>query len=390
MPIVPLRMKILNFIKKARIDCWGVFCRMLPVHNNKIIFWANSFKQYGCSPKYITEYILRNYPNRFQIVWVFERGVELPDSLPPEVKVVRYFSLDYLKELHTAHYVICNMRTGDAYLWKKRRNQKYIQTWHSSLRLKKIEKDAQESLPMSYVKSAINDSLKIDLLISGCDFSTNIFSKSFWYCGKILKSGTPRCDLFFHDSSLIKHKVCDSMGIDLSDKILLYAPTFRSDKTASLHDFEFKRLKIILEQKFGGKWVIAYRFHPNIIESYSFCEDAIDVTAYSDMQELISASDILVTDYSSCMFDMAIAGKPCFLYTPDIDNYMKNERGLYFTPHDLPFPFARTNEEFIESIMSFDDARYGLQVKKFMEKVGSYEKGNASERVVDYILENMQ
>lgn len=382
-------MGLINYIKRWRINLYIAYCRLLPIQKNKLIFWANSFKQYGCSPKYITEYLLNNFPNQFDIVWVFENGVDLPDSLPDSIRVVRYFSIDYLKELHTARFVICNMRTGDSYLWHKRKGQKYIQTWHSSLRLKKIEKDADNTLPESYIKCAIADSAKIDLLISGCEFSTKIFTESFWYNGKILKCGTPRCDLFFTDTSSIKQKVCNALKIDESYRLFLYAPTFRNDMKASFHDLDFTAIKTALVDKFGGKWIIVYRFHPNIISSYSFDQHGVDATHYPDMQELIAASDILVTDYSSCMFDMALAGKSCWLYTPDIDNYVNKERGLYFNPHDLPFPAATTNEDFIKLIMTFDAERYRTEINKFMENVGSYETGHASGQISNYIFQNL-
>lgn len=382
-------MNLLTRIKNLRLKAYIRAYQLLPIKRNKIIFWANSFKQYGCSPKYITEYLLQKYPNQFDIVWVFENGVTLPDGLPKEVKVVRYFSLEYLKEIHTAHFIVCNMRTGDAYMWNKRNGQRYIQTWHSSLRLKKIEKDAENALPQSYIESAIKDSSKIDLIVSGCEFSTDIFSKSFWYSGKILKSGTPRCDIFFSNGLEVREKVCKALNVPISSHIFLYAPTFRNDKTASIHSLDFKKIKSALEKHFGGEWVIIYRFHPNILKAYNFEPEGIDATKYSDMQELIIASDILLTDYSSCMFDMAIASKPCLLYCSDIEDYVNNERGLYFNPNDLPFPLAKSNDELIDKICDFDDVTYESSVNAFLKQVGSYENGHASEEVSNYILSEL-
>ena len=154
---------VIKTIKVLRHKLYISLFRCLPLKKNKIIFWADSFKHYGCSPKYIAEFILKEYPERFDLVWVFEEGVEVPEELPAPIRVVKYFSIDYLKELHTAKFVVCNMRTGESYYWKKRKNQVYIQTWHSSLRLKKIEKDAIDSLGIDYEKSAIDDSSKIRL-----------------------------------------------------------------------------------------------------------------------------------------------------------------------------------------------------------------------------------
>src|SRR5690606_28368099 len=89
----------------------------------------------------------------------------------------------------------------------KRKSQYYIQTWHSPLRLKKIEKDIENNLDESYIERAKIDSKMCDLMISGSDFSWNIYRNSFWYDGEILKCGTPRCDIFFTNNTYIIEKV---------------------------------------------------------------------------------------------------------------------------------------------------------------------------------------
>ena len=127
--------------------------------------------------------------------------MNIPESIPQNVRVVRYFSKEYLYELHTAGVVICNARTLESYLWIKRKGQVYIQTWHSSLRLKNIEKDAEKTLPESYIQAAKGDSEKIDYIISGCTLSSCIFKNSFWYDGKILECGTPRIDYLLKEAN---------------------------------------------------------------------------------------------------------------------------------------------------------------------------------------------
>ena len=382
-------MSFVSAIKKFRHKFYLAKFRSMPIQQNKIIMWANSFKQYGCSPKYITEYLLENYPGKYDIVWVFEPQVKIPEGLDKRVRIVQYFSIDYLKELHTAKFVICNMRTGDAYFWHKRKEQIYIQTWHSSIRLKKIEKDAEQCFDEEYISSAKEDSKKIDMLLSGCDFSTNIFKNSFWYNGKIMKSGTPRCDILFGATQKIRDKVFDYYNIDKSSKIVIYAPTFRKGKDADLHGVSPEKIVVSLKTKFGGKWVFMYRLHPNIIADYDFkMTNSVDATKYPDMQELIAASDFLITDYSSCMFDMLIAGKKCSLYAPDVDEYVKDERGLYFDFSELPFSLARTNDELTEIIEKFDELKYKEKSKDFLNKIGSYENGHAAEAVAKYIEEN--
>lgn len=378
-------MDLINQIKKFRheIYIWK-FCHM-PIQNNKIILWANGFKQYGCSPKYITEYLLKNYPDKYDLVWVFEPDASIPEGLDKRVRIVYYFSIEYLKELHTAKFVICNMRTGSAHYWKKRPEQIYIQTWHSSLRLKKIEGDAAKHFSDEYINDCKKDSEKIDVLLSGCKFSTEIFRRAFWYEGEILECGTPRCDVLFNNKDTTRKKVYEYYNISLENKLILYAPTFRSNKPSDFLEMDFNQLK----KAMVGEWVIGARLHPNILESV-IPDGAISMSKYSDMQELIAAADILITDFSSCMFDMAITGKTCVLYAPDLEEYLEKERGLYFDIKELPFPIAKDMNELCRILSNFDYKEYQFKLDKFMCTIGSFENGHAAERVCEYICHNVE
>lgn len=380
-------MELINELKVFRHKAYiWKFCHR-KIQNNKIVMWANSFKHFGDSPKYIALHLLNHYPGKFDIVWVIAQDYDIPKDIPKQIRVVRYFSIEYLQELHTAKFIVCNMRTGDSYFWNKRPEQIYIQTWHSSLRLKKIEGDAAAALGEDYVAAAKKDSERIDLLISGCEFSTEIFKRSFWYTGKILKSGTPRCDILINDSECVRQKVFDYYKISSHKKLLLYAPTFRDDKKADLFGMDFVKLSNALK-KTGDDWEIAYRFHPNIMESVDI-NGCISMSKYSDMQELICAADILITDYSSCMFDMAMAKKFCVLYTPDLEEYKSKERGLYFDIQQLPFPLAQNMEELCYKVINYDMNLYNKKINKFLRYTGSYEDGHASERIAKYITGKM-
>ncbi len=376
---------LIGFIKRLRHKAYIALFRSLPVQKNKIICFSNNLKSYGCSPKYITEYLSENYPYKYDIVWAFNEDAKIPNDLPRGVRTVRYFSIDFLRELHTARVIISNCRISPALMFKKRRGQFYIQTWHSSLRLKKIEGDAD--LPESYIENAKKDSQNIDLLVSGCDMSTKIFKNSFWYSGEILKSGTPRCDMFF-SSDTASDKVYGLYQIPRDKKLALYAPTFRKDYAQNDLGLDYTALKAALEKRFGGEYYILYRFHPNVIMGAEDDENPtwlVNATKYDDMQQLLAAADVLITDYSSCMFDAAVGEKPCFLYAPDLQDYIKNERGLYFDIKDLPFETALSNEELCSLVEGFDKEKYNADISEFLKTVGSYEDGNACKRIAEVI-----
>lgn len=376
-------MSMIHKIKHLRHEMYLHWYHHLPIQNNKILCWANSFHAYGDSPKYIAEYLLHNYPGKYDVVWVFENGVAIPEDIPREVRIVRFFSVEYLKEISTAKVIICNSRTASHYFFDKRSEQIYIQTWHSSLRLKMIEGDAP-SLPLNYVENAKEDSKKIDLLLSGCAFSTRVFRRAFWYEGEILEGGTPRCDLLLEKNSAVRQKVYHYYGLSADMKLAIFAPTFRDGKVAQTHGMNFAGLSSALRVSDKAEWAIGCRYHPNLKDA-PVPSGSIAMTLYPDMQELIAASDLLITDYSSCMFDMAISGKPCILYIPDIKEYTANERALYFNLNELPFPIALSMEELYERIKDFDFDVYQSRIRAFLDSVGSYEDGQATKRVAKYI-----
>ena len=363
-------MSLILKIKSLRHKAYLAYCRSLPLQNNKILMWADNFKSFGCSPKYMAMYLAENFPGKYDLVWVLEQGRKLPQGMPEGIRVVRYFSMEYLKEIATAKVIICNHRTSKYHYFKKRKGQFYIQTWHSSLRLKKIEADAPD-LDEKYVKNAKEDSARMDLLISGCRFSSDIFRRAFWYDGEIFEHGTPRCDGFFGDNQAVRQKVFDFYNIPQNKKLALYAPTFRKDKKASLYGMDFA----MLGKALGADWALGCRLHPNIAADVED-PDSISMSKYPDMQELLAACDLLITDYSSSMFDMAVAGKKCALFLPDLQQYMANERGLYFDIQALPFPQAQTMEELCSCVTDFSG--YETRCADFLKEIGSFESGNAA------------
>lgn len=378
-------------IKKIRISLLKKLYSRIPIKNNKVIFWSNSFKDYGCNPKYIAEYLSKNYDdNKLDIVYVLNHDVDIPNNIPENIRIVRYFSKQYLYELLTSKIIITNHRIPEYYFFDKRKGQVYIQTWHSSTRLKKIEKDALTDLSEEYINFAKKDSNKCDVVISGSKFSTNIFKNSFWYDGKILEFGTPRSDILFNKKQDINKKIKKYYNISDNTKLLLYAPTFRKDKSLDVYNLNYNMLISTLKEKYGGEWAILIRLHPNLSNiKYDINkeENIYNASKYNDIQELIAASDILITDYSSCMFDFGLINKPCFLYTPDLNKYLKTERQLYFDIKELPFKYSITNGELIKNILEFDEDEYRNKCKKFSEYIGTFEDGNATQKLCQYIYD---
>lgn len=357
--------------------------RLLPVKNNRVLLFSYYGGNYGGSPKYLSEYFKEN-AGELEQVWAFTN----PDkhSNLQSVRTVRYGSLWYYYYLSTSGVVITNYRMTQEF--KKRKGQRYIQTWHSSLRLKMIEKDAEDTLPANYVEMAKKDSTQIDVLLVGNRKSEEIFKRAFWYSGEYLRCGTPQCDLFFHPVAC-EEKVRNHFKLDRDKKILLYAPTFRKNHDLDAYNIDFQRLICGLEKRFGGKWVVLLRLHPHLIHKVSemkLAHGIIDATSYDDTQELLATADVVITDYSALMFDYLITKKPCFIYASDYENYVAQDRQLYFSIAELPFLVAQNNDELSEIIAEYDEQKYADKCAVFLEqKIGSWETGRSCQQVLEYI-----
>ena len=119
-------------------------------------------------------------------------------------------------------------------------------------------------------------------------------------------------------------------------------------------------------------------------------KECIDVTNYNDIQELLIISDILITDFSSCMFDVAFMRKPCILYASDYLQYINNERNLYFDIQTLPFSLTTTNDELVTAVNTFDMNLYANKVENFLSAIGTYETGKACEKIYGYLKERLR
>lgn len=372
-------------MKKFLLNILNLFFSLFPIKRTQLLFIDYYGAKYGDSPATLSEYIVSTHPE-WKIIWAFTNP---KDFNIRGVLQVRYMSLKFFYHLVTSNVLITNYRMPE--FFKKRKGQHYIQTWHSTLRLKKIEKDAEGSLTPEYLRMAHNDSKNIDLILSGCIFSSNIFRNSFWYNGEILEYGTPRIDRLLNMTPIKVKELKKLLDVNENEKVVFYCPTFRQreeDKNFYLDPVSF--YKNLIGISASTNWKLLIRYHPhervNRIKG-SPTTNIKDVTDYPDVQDLISIADILVTDYSSVMFDITYISKPCFLYIPDLEIYIKKERELYFDIKTLPFPICRDYMELINQINSFNEKIYKQNIERFKQSIGSFEKGDACERITERIEE---
>lgn len=365
--IIKLIIRIFNvFPMKQRVMC--------------VSFQGSGF---GGNIKYIINELFKIDEDDIEVCWAVNNRHESYKN----IKFIKHRTLAFYYYLATSKVWICDTRIP--WYWYKSTKQFYIQTWHGGIALKKIEKDAESVLTTKYLKSAFHDSKMANLFISNSRFNTLLYRNAFWYDGEILECGYPRNDILvanhIEEANDIKYL---KFGICTQQKIVLYAPTFRVGKNIDVYDIDLQRCLVALKEKYNDDFQLLVRFHPNISKmSKDFVRKfkCIDVTFYEDMQELLLIADVLITDYSSTMFEFALMQKPVFLYANDEDDY-KADRGYYFELDSLPFSVSRTNDELYKNIISFDEVRYKENLKEFMKELGINETGKASSIVAKRII----
>lgn len=134
--------------------------------------------------------------------------------------------------------------------------------------------------------------------------------------------------ILVHIPAVYQNRIQDLMGSFAYIGVTFFFMTSAYKGDADCFSVDFLKLKAHLEDRFGGSWQVAFRYHP-LQKKRNLPSGCIDLSTYEDMQELLMCTDILVTDYSSCMWDFSLMGKPCFVYASDIDRYINDERGAF-------------------------------------------------------------
>lgn len=365
------------------------------VNENTIVFESFAGKNYSDSPKYIYEYMQKNYPT-LNYIWVFKDPEK--NNIPGNAIKVKRGSKAYYDAYAKAKYWVSNARLP-LYLNKKE-NQVYIQTWHGTP-LKRLANDMKVvrmpgTTTAAYKKNFYMETSRWDHLVSPNRYSTDIFKSAFWMDEeRIWEIGYPRNDILVNRQNDIEfqNKIKRELNLPENKKVIMYAPTWRDDEFVKKGQYLFD-LKINLsnlQEQLGKDYVILLRMHyliANALDLHGFEDFAIDVSNYNDISELYLISDALITDYSSVMFDYGILKRPQFFFAYDIEKYDKGLRGFYMDyMNDLPGEIITDEFKLAEELKNLDEhqRKYKDKIEKFYNDFCSLENGKASKFIGDYI-----
>lgn len=360
--------------------------RILPVKKNRILFTGltgGKTNEYSCNLKYLCEYIMEKMPGTYDICWAVSNPEQYGFLKELGFKVVKHFNIHSFPVLMTSKVIVSNGAYAPWFPFRK--SQYFINTWHGGGAYKKIENNKPDA-NWATRKRAQNCAENISLFVSTCRAATdNIIHDAFLYRGEVMEVGMPRNDKIIRKETKEQtEKVKKIFGIKPEDKIVLFAPTYRPQAA----DITLNADKVLENLgKDGSCWYFMRRAHRyqdgyqiNIIGKH-----ILEAGNYPDMQELLCAADVLITDYSSCIWEYSFLGRPCFLYTPDLEEYTRNT-GFYTDIHDWPFPICITEDDLCREIEEYDEKENLRRIQAHHEALGNCETGRACE----YIAERIQ
>ena len=342
---------------------------------NSAIFQAFEGRTIGDSPfEIMNELKTRNLG--IELIYVVRSNNQ---KLPEGVRAVVHGSAEWVRALATSKFIVANNNLPE--FFTKRAGQTYVQTWHGTP-LKRLGTDITTGAASKfYVSSMAREAAGWDYLISPSPYCTEILPRALGFTGKVLESGYPRNDRLVSDEGT-RARVRQSLGVADGETLVLYAPTWRDSKrtlTGAWAGVNF------FDAKLPDGYRLMFRGHNNTKSAHksALAGGAIDVTNYPDVTDLFLAADVLVTDYSSVMFDFSVTLKPMAFLVPDLAEYEAN-RGFYFDLRaEAPGPLFASATELVASIGSLGDysAKYAAWHKKF----NPHEDGKASVRVVNSV-----
>jgi CDP-glycerol glycerophosphotransferase (TagB/SpsB family) len=353
-------------------------------------FMFESFGGTKCddSPLALSIWVRANRPGA-TIYWsVTDHSVPIPEGAIP---LIRY-SRDWYEALASVKYLVNN--NNFPYSFRKAKSQIYIQTWHVTP-LKRIGNDVPaEHLSLAYRDLMTREVKAWDYLLAQNKYSRECLPRAFGYQGRVLLSGYPRNDKIASASgSSGRLRIRQELGISDDSFVLLYAPTWRDAAKLRTGGYSLE-LFLDIEKILSAMpdVTILVRGHPNTAKSghVQYETRCLDVRNYPRLTSLFVASDCLITDYSSIMFDYANTGKPIVHMVPDLSQYGSNVRGFYVPLESIaPGPLCFDTDEVLQWIDKPSALAHDFRdrYKRFVDQFVPLDDGQAAERVWNAVLQ---
>ena len=354
-----------------------------------ILFDAFKGTQYSDSPRALHEELVRRGVDIEHLFVVRDDQVQVPPTATP----VRMWSPRWYEALATSRYIVANNHLPDWF--QKRDGQIVVQTWHGTP-LKKIGHDIEaiHFADQRYLERVEKEVQNWDMLVSPNSFSTPILKRAFGFPGEMVESGYPRNDILRRpDTEQQEREIRRRIGLPDGKRVVMYAPTWRDDQfyAPGKYKLDFRVDLADARARLAADHVLLVRRHPNVVDPVPGAGDGFvfDVSDYPDMADLSLITDVMITDYSSLMFDYVNTGRPILFFTYDLDHYRDTLRGFYFDfERSAPGPLVYSSEDLVTAIREIDRIQdaYAERYRWFRREFCDLDDGYASARLADRML----
>lgn len=380
-------------LKQMVLAFYKLLTKLLPVNHKIILFESNLGRNYTGNPKAIYEEMVnQGLDKKYSCYIILE---DMNTKIPGSAKKIKRNRFRYFYYFAIAGIWVSDSRHPMYII--KRRQSTYIQTWHGTP-LKKLALDlddvfmAGETDIEDYKRNFYNNVQTWDYLVSQNNYSSKIFKQAFGFDKEILEIGYPRNDLLIHDNNEERIKeIKKKLGLPLDKKVILYAPTWRDNEFYGNGKYKFNPcldFSLLMEQ-LKDDTVLIVKYHYLVMDKIDWTPYKEFIYSYDksyDISLLYLISDMLITDYSSVMFDYSILERPMLFYCYDLNEYKDTLRGFYFDfIKEAPGPIVETTHQLIQAIKEYDSSLYKEKYHAFRSKYNYADDGKASKRIVDLI-----
>lgn len=362
------------------------------VEPDAVFFESFYGRQVGCNPLALDREIARRFPALTRYWSVTDERQAVPEGAIPLLVGGR----EWFAARRHARLLVVNdwLRHG----FRRRRRQTVLQTWHGTM-LKHLAL-GRPDVGLRTRIAIHRESRRWSLLLSQNPHSTEQFRSSYAFRGEILETGYPRDDRLARavvgdEPNPIEVRTARAMlGIDPNARVLVYAPTWRDGGVTLVDELDLRSLA----EELGDEWTVVARGHTrtHAFGSYGAGARVIDASQHPDVNDVILAADLLVTDYSSIMFDASIARVPLAFFVPDLAAYRDRERGFTLDfEREAPGPLLTRRTELVararELAEQGSDAawrrEYAARASAWRDRFTPHDDGGAAARVVDALVE---
>ncbi len=367
---------------------YNTWLTRLPVRRGSVVFESHMGTCYGDSPRALYEEI-RRQGLKLRATWSYDPS---PAGFPTAARLVRRWSWRYLWALARAEFWVDNQ--GFPQHLRKPRHTTYLQTWHGSAYKRMGFDETRVRLQNAPQRERLQRAVdRFDHFLVRSEHDVDTLARAYRLPEeRLLRTGYPRNDVLIAERTrtetegrLPRPPLAGLLGLDDHKKTVLYAPTFRGGPGKQ------RRSRLLLDvrefaERFGDTHTLLVRAHYLESARLPVCPPGtvVDVSRHHDVSELLALTDVLVTDYSSIMFDFALLDRPVVLFAPDLEAYAA-ERGSYFDLREnTPGPVAATQEELFAALAELkkSDTRWADRRRSFADRFGAYDRGDAARAAV--------